>query len=378
MVDSRTPLAPSTPANQTASTLWTVFLGTALLGLVALPKHRGGPPVARTVRTKAGKLGPEGGSVSHEGAAAEQLAEREPERGRKAVTPSEIPAKGWKDIALRLYQEFGNDRILLVAAGVTFYTILALFPAVAALVSIYGAVADPSTINTHLNDLRGILPDGAIDIIGGQVKRLTEKGDRTLGLTALVSILISLWSANGGVKAIFDALNIAYEEEEKRSFIRLNLQSLAFTAGALLFVVVALTGIVVVPAVLQVLGLSAAVTKGGHDRVVFLNARLRKEVGQYRATLVQPPALLQPVLVTQKRSAFSANTLCQLMGGWYVLAGLDGGSSHSGRRWFITRLAHAGISPKAIMMLAGHRHLSTTQRYIDVNDEMMRAAVEVI
>jgi len=126
------------------------------------------------------------------------------------------------------------------------------------------------------------------------------------------------------------------------------------------------------------LRLSAAVTKGGHARVVFLNARLRREVEQYRGSLAQPPAPLHPVLVTQKRSAFSANTLCQLMRGWYDLAGLDGGSSHSGRRWFITRLAHAGISPKAIMMLAGHRHLSTTQRYIDVNDEMMRAAVEVL
>ncbi|KQO69154.1 integrase [Methylobacterium sp. Leaf87] len=126
------------------------------------------------------------------------------------------------------------------------------------------------------------------------------------------------------------------------------------------------------------LRLSAVVTKGGHARVVFLNARLRKEVEQYRSSLAQPPTPLHPVLVTQKRGAFSANTLCQLMRGWYDLAGLDGGSSHSGRRWFITRLAHAGISPKAIMMLAGHRHLSTTQRYIDVNDEMMRAAVEIL
>ncbi|MFB0488351.1 site-specific recombinase XerD [Methylobacterium sp. OAE515] len=84
------------------------------------------------------------------------------------------------------------------------------------------------------------------------------------------------------------------------------------------------------------------------------------------------------MLVTQKRTAFSPNTLSQLMRGFYDQAGLDGGSSHSGRRWFITRLAHAGISPKAIMMLASHRHLSTTQRYIDVNDEMMRAAVEVL
>lgn len=126
------------------------------------------------------------------------------------------------------------------------------------------------------------------------------------------------------------------------------------------------------------LRLSAAVTKGGHARVIFMNARLRREIEQFRSTLPALPSAQQPVLVTQKRTAFSANSLCQLMRSWYDQAGLDGGSSHSGRRWFITRLAHAGISPKAIMMLAGHRHLSTTQRYIDVNDEMMRAAVEVL
>jgi integrase/recombinase XerD len=106
--------------------------------------------------------------------------------------------------------------------------------------------------------------------------------------------------------------------------------------------------------------LSAAVTKGGHARVVFMNARLRREIEQFRSTLPALPAALQPVLITQKRTASSANTLCQLMRSWYDDAGLDGGSSHSGWRWFITRLAHAGISPKAIMMLAGHRHLSTT------------------
>jgi integrase/recombinase XerD len=126
------------------------------------------------------------------------------------------------------------------------------------------------------------------------------------------------------------------------------------------------------------LRLSAAVTKGGHARVVFMNARLRREVDHYWGSLKQPPTLLEPVLITQKRRAFSANVLTQRMKNFYTQAGLDGGSSHSGRRWFITRLAHAGISPKAIMMLAGHRHLSTTQRYIDVNDEMMRAAVEIL
>jgi membrane protein len=252
------PLSPTSPARPTKSSspaLWTVFLGTALLGLIALPRGRAGAlPETRPSPRNDGSTDLADGHVSHEGAAAERLAEREAHRGRKADTPSEISAKGWKDIVLRLYREFNHDRLLLVAAGVTFYAILALFPAIAALVSIYGLVADPISINQHLNDLRGVLPDGALDIIGGQVKRLTEKGSGTLGLTAAISILISLWSANGGVKAIFDALNIAYEEDEKRSFLMLNLQSLAFTLGALLFVVLALTGIVLVPAALQVIG----------------------------------------------------------------------------------------------------------------------------
>lgn len=124
------------------------------------------------------------------------------------------------------------------------------------------------------------------------------------------------------------------------------------------------------------LRLSAVVTKGGQARVVFMNTRLQREIEQFRSTLPALPSKQQPVLITQKRTPFSPNTLCQVMRGWYHQAGLEGGSSHSGRRWFITQLAHAGISPKAIMMLAGHRHLSTTQRYIDVNDEVLRSAVK--
>lgn len=126
------------------------------------------------------------------------------------------------------------------------------------------------------------------------------------------------------------------------------------------------------------LRLSADITKGGHARTVFLNEKLRRELRQYQMkglTGAQPDRLL---LMTQKKTAFSANTLCQLMAQIYQQAGLDGATSHSGRRWFITRLAHSGVSPKVIMTLAGHRNLTTTQRYIDVRDDMMKAAVEVL
>ena len=125
--------------------------------------------------------------------------------------------------------------------------------------------------------------------------------------------------------------------------------------------------------------LGAEITKGGHARVIFVNEKLGKEIDRYKRTLGEKlPASNRPLLMTQKRTSFSANTLCQLLAQIYRDAGIDGGSSHSGRRWFITRLAHSGVSPKVIMTLAGHKHLTTTQRYIDVNDEMMRAAVEVL
>lgn len=125
--------------------------------------------------------------------------------------------------------------------------------------------------------------------------------------------------------------------------------------------------------------LRAEITKGGHARVVFPNDRLRMEVQRYVDGL---PAARRtphaPLLLTQKRTPFSANTLCQLFAVLYQSAGIDGASSHSGRRWFITRLAHSAVSPKVIMTLAGHRSLATTQRYIEVNDEMMKAAVAVL
>ncbi|WP_425901824.1 tyrosine-type recombinase/integrase [Agrobacterium radiobacter] len=126
------------------------------------------------------------------------------------------------------------------------------------------------------------------------------------------------------------------------------------------------------------LRLRAEITKGGHARVVFLNEKLRREIKRHREDWSENRDADAPLLLTQKWTAFSANTLCQLMGQLYKSAGLDGATSHSGRRWFITRLAHSGVSPKVIMTLAGHRNLTTTQRYIDVRDDMMKAAVDLL
>lgn len=122
--------------------------------------------------------------------------------------------------------------------------------------------------------------------------------------------------------------------------------------------------------------LRAATTKSGETRAVFVGTKLRRELESYLAGLgCRHQDTGQPLLLTQKCTTFTANSLCQLFAHIYRLAGIDGASSHSGRRWFITRLAHSGVSAKVIMTLAGHKNLTTTQRYIEVNDDMLRAAV---
>jgi membrane protein len=191
-------------------------------------------------------------------AAAAAPSEGGPGRGRFAETPAQIPARGWKDILKRCYQRLNDDRILAIAAGVTFYALLAIFPAIAALVSIYGLFADPGTIAKHLDDISGMVPGGAIDVIRGQLENLTSKGNGALGLAFVIGLAISLWSANSGVKAMMDALNVAYREKERRGFFRLNATSFAFTIGGIVAVMVGLGAIVVLPLALQYLGLDRA------------------------------------------------------------------------------------------------------------------------
>lgn len=175
--------------------------------------------------------------------------------GRDADSPSELPLAGWKDILWRVWSEVNEDRVLLVAGGVTFYLLLALFPALAAFVSLYGFVADPNTIADHIAYLGGLLPGAGLDLIKAQLKSLLAEGDQALGIGFLVGLAIALWSANNGLKALFDAMNVAYEESEKRGFVKLNLWSGAFTLGALLMGVILLVAVGAVPAMLALLHL---------------------------------------------------------------------------------------------------------------------------
>jgi membrane protein len=243
------------------SKLGTLLLGLAMTRLVAarregavLARRRTGSAARRSPPSDA-RPGPAESKTarSHTGAEAERKEVTERDRGRAAEKPSEVPAKGWKDIFWRVYEQVGEDRVLSVAAGVTFYSLLAIFPGIAAFVSLYGLAADATTIGQHLTLLSGFLPGGALQIIEEQVRNITSKPGGALGFAFFAGLAISLWSANAGMKAMFDALNIVYDEEEKRSFLKLNLVSLTFTAGAILFLLVALGAVVVIPVILKLI-----------------------------------------------------------------------------------------------------------------------------
>jgi len=176
-------------------------------------------------------------------------------RGRAADMPSEIPPKGWKDILLRVYRGISEDRIPLIAAGVTFYILLSIFPGIAALISIYGLFANPADIANHLDTLANVAPGGALDLLRDEMTRLASQRGTTLGVGFLVSLAVSLWTANSGVSAIFDALNIVYEEEERRGLVKYYLTTLTFTIATVIFVLLAIAVIVLLPVVLNLIPL---------------------------------------------------------------------------------------------------------------------------
>jgi len=246
------------PGRSATATMLAIVLGWTLIRLVVGGSREPHTPSGAPARPPQGAAEGQAGGFGAKPHAPPQAA-GEKGRGREAATPTQIPTLGWKDILWRTYEEFGQDRIMSVAAGVTYYALLAIFPAIAALVSIYGLFADPATIQDHLNALSGVLPGGALDIIREQVTRIAAQGGGTLGLSFVIGLAIALWSANAGMKAVFDALNIVYDEEEKRSFARLNLQSLAFTLGAIAFILLALVGTVVLPIILDFIGLGSGI-----------------------------------------------------------------------------------------------------------------------
>jgi peptide deformylase len=172
---------------------------------------------------------------------------REPGRGRAAHTPSEIPRAGWRDILLRVWRRLGQDNVSLIAAGVALNTLLAVFPAMAVLASVYGMFASPAKVARDIAPFYGILPHDAASIIQTQLQALARPRDRTLGIAATVSLVVSIYYSSQGVSALMSATNIAYAERERRSYFKVILVALCFALGGVVGFVLMLLLTVAVP-----------------------------------------------------------------------------------------------------------------------------------
>ncbi len=184
-----------------------------------------------------------------------ESAANESGRGRQSSGPSEIPAPGWRDILLRTKQQIARDHVALVAAGLAFYTLLSIFPAIAAIVSVYGLVADSSEVQAHFLAVASLVPEQARALLADQMTRVAGGNTGTLSLAVLVSLVLALWGASRGTQAFMMAMNVAYNEREKRGIVKQNLIAIALTICLLLFSTVALVATVFVPAMVASLGI---------------------------------------------------------------------------------------------------------------------------
>ncbi len=197
-------------------------------------------------------------SASREAARGDRSRDRRSGDGRPADSMAHPPATrapGLWAVIKDVVSDVSENRLMTEAAGITFYALLALFPALGAMISLYGLYADPNTVSEHLSALSGVVPGGGMEVINDQIRRVTSNGASKLGFGLAIGLATSLWSANQGVKALFDSLNIVFREKEKRGFFLRTALTLAFTICTIAFVLIAMAFIVVLPIVLNFFGL---------------------------------------------------------------------------------------------------------------------------
>ncbi len=182
--------------------------------------------------------------------------------GEQAELPTQIPAKGWLQITKRAFKEASKDNVGILAGGIAYAAFLALFPALIAGISLFGLVADPETIARQTNGLLVALPESAQPLLRDQITALTATSGGALGFGFVLSILLAIWSASGGTTSLISAVNIAYDEEESRNFLKLRGTALLLTLGAIVFMLLTLGLVAVVPAVLNALELGTLINVG--------------------------------------------------------------------------------------------------------------------
>ena len=175
--------------------------------------------------------------------------------GKDAEKPTEIPPRGWWQVVRRAFKESSADNVPILAAGVAFFAFLAIFPAIIAALTLYGLVADPETVAAQVRDLSAALPEQAQPILLDQLQSVASASSGALGFSLVISLLAALWSASSGTGNLLKAINIAYDEDESRGFLKVRGLALALTLGAIVFLLLTLALVAVVPVVLNVLPL---------------------------------------------------------------------------------------------------------------------------
>jgi membrane protein len=230
---------------------WLNIAATALLMFVAPPRHARTRSVGQDERPFGEP------QSSEEPYDLEFRRAHERGRGRHATHPLQIPWNGWYDILWRTYREMQSDRLLSIAGGVSFFVLLAIFPAITALVSAYALFFNASAVIDNLSVLNDVVPGNVLSIVHEQAARIASNSGRALSSGLVVGLLVSLWSAMSGVKAIIDALNVIYEQKESRSFLKLSIVALAFTLAGFAAFLLAIGAIVVLPLILSPIGLGS-------------------------------------------------------------------------------------------------------------------------
>lgn len=177
----------------------------------------------------------------------------------RVQTPSKISFSGWKTILVGVKDQISENNVSIISAGVAFYAFLAVFPAIAALVSIYGLAMDPQSIQNQLSQISAMMPQQAYDILKAQLESLVETSGSTLGWSTAIGLLFSLWSANKGTKSLFTGVDIAYDTVNERGFIKQNGLTLLFTFGAVMLLIISMLLIVGFPALVGLIGLPSGI-----------------------------------------------------------------------------------------------------------------------
>jgi membrane protein len=182
--------------------------------------------------------------------------------GAGADKPTEIPRKGWWQIVRRGLKELTADQMPLIAAGVAFYSFLALVPTLIAATLVYGLVTTPEDAKRQVQDLSKVLPKDAASLVGGQMTDLATAKSTSLGIGLVVSLALALWSASGATGNLITAVNIAYDEKDQRNFIKKRGLALILTAGAIIVFVLTASLVAVFPAVANALHIGGAARVG--------------------------------------------------------------------------------------------------------------------